>query len=296
MEDRFYRHNDPRRSLVQEAYRVPLPGITVSHWVRDQFLLEYDRSFAVVLNGLDKSVFRPEGPLIAPRGGVVRVLVEGPLGSWRKNAVPALRLARSLSDETWLLTSTDVGAISGVNRVFSRLQPAETAAVYRSCDILLKLSLVEGFGLPPLEMFHCGGTVVGFDGPSTAITEYAKHGRDSLLAPAPDYKAAGEHLTAFLKDRHLLDTLKSGALKTARAWPSQPEAGELFVSALESLIESHPTTDAGVLSRLESLSRSARGPTPRAFNRLRPRIGRNRLSRSIRYSIEVRRPAIDLSL
>ena len=262
MEDRFYRHNDPRRSLVQEAYRVPLPGIAVSHWVRDRFLLEYDRSFAVVLNGLDKSVFRSEGPDIAPRRGVVRVLVEGPLSSWRKNAVPALRLARSLSDETWLLTSTDVGAISGVNRVFSRLQPAETAAVYRSCDILLKLSLVEGFGLPPLEMFHCGGTVVGFDGPSTAITEYAKHGRDALLAPAPDYKAAGEHLTALLKDRHLLDTLKSGALETARAWPSQSEAGELFVSALESLIESHPTTDAGVLSRLESLSRSARGPTP----------------------------------
>ena len=48
-------------------------------------------------------------------------------------------------------------------------------------------------------MFHCRGTVVAFDGPSTAITEYAKHGRDALLAPAPDYKAAGEHLAALLK-------------------------------------------------------------------------------------------------
>ena len=262
MEDRFYRHNDPRRSLVQEAYRVPLPGITVSHWLRDRFRLDYDRSFVVVSNGLDKSVFRPEGPDIAPRGGVVRVLVEGPLSSWRKKAVPALRLARSLSDETWLLTSTDVGAISGVNRVFSRLLPAEAAAVYRSCDILLKLSLIEGFGLPPLEMFHCGGTVVAFDGPSTGITEYAEHGRNALLAPAPDFKAAGGHLAALLEDRHLLDRMKSGALETARAWPSQSDAGELFVSALESLIESHPTTDTGLLSRLESLSRSARGPTP----------------------------------
>ena len=294
MEDRFYRHNDPRRSLVQEAYRVPLPGITVSHWVRERFLLEYDRSFAVVPNGLDKSVFRPEGPDIAPRRGVVRVLVEGPLSSWHKNVVPALRLARSLSDETWLLTSTDVGAISGVDRVFSRLPPTETAAVYRSCDILLKLSLVEGFGLPPLEMFHCGGTVVAFDGPSTAITEYAKHGRDALLAPAPEFEAAGEHLAALLKDPHLLDTMKSGALETARAWPSQSQAGELFLSALDSLIESQPATDAGVLSRLESLSRSVRGPSPRGLNGLRPRIGRNRLIRSIRYSIEVRTPAINV--
>ena len=255
MEDRLYRLNDPNRPLVQAAYRVPLPGITISQWVRDRLLLEYDRTFAVVPNGLDKSVFRPEGRDIAPRGGSVRVLVEGPLGSWHKNVVPALRLARSLSDETWLLTSTDVGAISGVDRVFSRLPPTETAAVYRSCDILLKLSLVEGFGLPPLEMFHCGGTVVAFDGPSTGITEYAEHGRDALLAPAADFKAAGEHLAALLEDRQLLDRMKSGALETARAWPSQSEAGELFVSALESLIESHPTTDAGLLSRLESLSR-----------------------------------------
>ena len=290
-EDRIYRHDELQRSLAQDVCRVPLPGITVSNWLREQFQLEYGRSLVVVRNGIDKSIFRPDGHTIAPRSDGVRVLVEGPLASWHKNVVPALRLARSLSDETWLLTSTDVGAISGVDRVFSRLPPTETAAVYRSCDILLKLSLIEGFGLPPLEMFHCGGTVVAFDGPSTGITEYAKHGRDALLAPAPDFKAAGEHLAALLEDRHLLDRMKSGAIETARAWPSQLEAGELFVHALESLIEYHPTTDAGLLGRLEFLSRSLPGPSPRPLNRIRPRIGRNRLIRSIRHSIEVRTPA-----
>ena len=136
---------------------------------------------------------------------------------------------------------------------------------------------------------------MAFDGPSTGITEYAEHGRDALLAPAADFKAAGEHLAALLEDRQLLDRMKSGALETARAWPSQSEAGELFVSALESLIESHPTTDAGLLSRLESLSRLVRGPSHRALKRLRPSIGRNRLIRSMRHSIEVRRPAINAS-
>ena len=129
--------------------------------------------------------FVPTGTPLRPEATVFVSSLRDRSASWHKSVVPALRLARSLSDETWLLTSTDVGAISGVDRVFSRLPPDETADVYRSCDILLKLSLIEGFGLPPLEMFHCGGTVVGFDGPSTAITEYAEHGRDCLLAPAP---------------------------------------------------------------------------------------------------------------
>ena len=293
MEDRLYRSHEPQHSLVQAAYRVPLPGITISHWVSEQFRHEYGQSLAVVPNGLDKSVFRPEGRVIAPRKDGVRVLVEGPLGSWHKNVVPALRLSRTLSDETWLLTSTDVGPISGVDRVFSRLPPTETAAVYRSCDILLKLSLIEGFGLPPLEMFHCGGTVVGFHGPCTGITEYAKHGRNALLAPASDFEAAGEHLGALLKDRDLLDTMKSGALTTARAWPSQTEAGELFLRALNALIESQPTTDADVLSRLELLSHSDGGTAPRAVSPLRSGVGRNRLIRSIRHSIAVRKPMAD---
>ena len=292
LEDRLYRPDEPQRSLVQSAYRVPLPGIAISHWLREQFRLEYGRSLAVVPNGLDKSVFRPEGREIAARGDGVRVLVEGPLGVWHKNVVPALRLARSISDETWLLTSTNVGPISGVDRVFSRLPPTEAAAVYRSCDILLKLSLIEGFGLPPLEMFHCGGTVVAFDTPG--ITEYAEHGRDALLAPAGDFEAAGEHLAALTGDRDLLDTMESGALETARAWPSQTEAGELFLSALDSLIESQSTTDAGVLSQLESLSRSVDRTAPRALGGLRHRVGRNRLIRSLRHSIETRRPRVDV--
>ena len=290
MEDRIYRRNEPQRALAQDAYRVPLPGITVSHWLREQFHLEYGRSLDVVPNGLDKSIFRPDGHTVAPRSDCVRVLVEGPLGVWHKNVLPALRLARSVSAETWLLTSTDVGAISGVDRVFSCLPSTDTAAVYRSCDILLKLSLVEGFGLPPLEMFHCGGTVVAFDGPGTAITEYAQHGRNALLAPAPDFVAAGKHLEALLNDRDLMDTMQSGALETARAWPSQREAGERFLRALETLIETQPATDARVLGRLESLSRSLACTAPQSLRRLRGRLGRGRLVRSIRHSIEIRTP------
>jgi glycosyltransferase involved in cell wall biosynthesis len=289
MEDRFYRPNDVRRSLVRDVLRVPLPGITIADWLRNWFRLEYGRDRPVVLNGLDKSIFSREGPQFAqPRSGRVRVLVEGPLGVWHKNVVPALRLARSIADETWLLTSTKVGPIAGVDRVFSRVSPTDAAAVYRSCDILLKLSLIEGLPLPPLEMFHCGGTLVAFDIPG--VTEYAKHGRNALLAPVGDFEIAAECLSALLRDRDLLEAVKSEALETARHWPSEAEAGLLFLNAIDSLAKNHPDTDSAVLSQLESLSHSIERTSRSPLNGLRSRVGQNRLVRSIRHSIEVRRP------
>ena len=112
MEDRLYRLTTRTRTLVQAAYRVPLPGITISQWVRDRLLHDTTDPLPSYPTVSTSRYFVPKGATCAPRGGSVRVLVEGPLGSWHKNVVPALRLARSLSDETWLLTSTDVGAIS----------------------------------------------------------------------------------------------------------------------------------------------------------------------------------------
>ena len=143
--------------------------------------------------------------------------------------------------------------------------------------------------MPPLEMFHCGGTVVAFDVPG--VTEYADHGRNSLLAPASDFEGAGERVSALLTDRDLLDSLKLGALETASDWPSETEAGELFLSALMSLIDSYPTTDARMLSQLESLSDSVDRRSPSALRGLlRRRIRKKSLINSLRYSIEVRRP------
>jgi hypothetical protein len=39
----------------------------------------------------------------------------------------------------------------------------DTPLVYRSCDILGKLSYVEGMFGPPLEMFHCGWTAIVYN-------------------------------------------------------------------------------------------------------------------------------------
>ena len=285
LHDRMYAHTDPRRRLVKDVFRIPLPGITIADWLQKQFLLEFGRTLPVVENGIDKAVFRADGPVIAARRpGRLRVLVEGPLGVEYKNVVESLRVSRATSDETWLLTSTAVGSISGVDRVCSRYGPQDAAAVYRSCDVLLKLSTVEGLALPPLEMFHCGGTVVAFDIPG--IAAYAEHGRNALLAPAARFQEAAEQLAQLQRDQDLLDRLQAGARETARAWPSQDDAGNQFLRELNAIVESHPSTDPDALRELTRISSALAHTEPGTKGR-RPS---NKLIRSLRYSVEVRMP------
>ena len=285
-EDLLYRPDHSSFGLVRDLYRIPVPAVTIAGWLAEHLQREYGRDRpAVVMNGVNKSVFRPDGPTVAPRSpDRLRVLVEGPLGVWNKNVLPALRLSRSHADETWLLTPTAVGAIAGVDRVFSRLPPSKVASVYRSCDVLLKLSTVEGFSMPPLEMFHCGGTSVVFDAPGP--TEYADHGHNALIAPLEDFGTAGEYLSDLRHDRILLDRLKAGALDTAAAWPSEAEAGQRFLDVVSSFPGDGSRALTSVRGELESLARLVLTQQPSPLIRLR----RHSLVRSLHCSMQLWMP------
>ena len=67
----------------------------------------------------------------------------------------------------------------GVNKCFSRIPIHKTAEIYRSCDVLVKLSYVEGMFGPPLEMFHCGGTAIVYD--VTGHEEYIEDGKNAIV-------------------------------------------------------------------------------------------------------------------
>jgi glycosyltransferase involved in cell wall biosynthesis len=291
-EDRLYSPDEPESDplsydLVRALYRIPLRTITVSDWLADYLRQEHGRGqITVVKNGIDKSVFRPDGPSIAARDPRrLRVLVEGPLGVGWKNVVPALRLSRPIADETWLVTSTRVGRIAGLDRVFSRLAPAEVASVQRSCDVLLKLSIVEGLSLPPLEMFHCGGPCIVFRG--NGVMDYVVHGRNALISDPGDFPSAADQLSSLKRDRGLLELLREGALETAASWPTEVDAGLKFVAVLEEVAAEGPAGDADALEQVRSLA--ARHPAPVARSR-HVRIRDRVLVRSLRHSIEILGP------
>ena len=244
IESRFYPDEEgPLRGLVDRTYDLGLPTITEAAWIQDDLRARNGTVAQLVRNGIRKDLYTPDGNVIAtrPPRGKLRVLVEGPMGVFFKNVGRSLKLSReSTADSTWLLTSTLMQRMWGVDRTFSRVPITEVPAIYRSCDVLLKLSYVEGMFGPPLEMFHSGGTAVVYD--VTGHDEYIKQGENAIVVPRDDEQGVVAALNKLRAEPDLLDSLKAGAAATSAAWPNWDDSSAAFLEAL-GRIGSSPSRD-----------------------------------------------------
>jgi len=123
---------------------------------------------------------------------------------------------KSNADEIWLLTSSDIESYDGIDKVFSKVSIFDTPLIYRSCDVIVKLSYVEGMFGPPLEMFHCGGTAIVYD--VTGYDEYISHNNNALVVKTGDEAQVIKFINKLKEDSELLHRLKIGALETAKQW------------------------------------------------------------------------------
>jgi O-antigen biosynthesis protein len=123
--------------------------------------------------------------------------------------------------------------------VFSRIPIHKTPEVYRSCDILLKLSTVEGMFGPPLEMFHCGGTALVFD--VTGHDEYIRAGKNAIVVQGRDTGRVVEEIRNLLLNREHLEALKSSAINTASCWPDWHQSSAQFGKWIGAILEGSAT-------------------------------------------------------
>jgi hypothetical protein len=243
IESRFFAARDPEdpglrdidilSEWCENTYRISLPVITEARWIQNYLLEHHNRSSLLVRNGIRKDIYAESGPVIAERQpGRLRVLVEGPLGVFFKNVEKTITLCWQAGvDEIWLLTSSEVSTYPGVDRCFSRVPILQTAEIYRSCDVLVKLSYVEGMFGPPLEMFHCGGTAIVYD--VTGHDEYIHHDKNSLVVERENEPQVVAWLKRLKSDADLLGRLKEGARRTALGWPDWDVAADEFRQAIE---------------------------------------------------------------
>ena len=222
VESRFYGGNPAEawaQPLAELTYTFGLPIVTIATWLQVYLALRHKAPSFLVRNGVRKDVYVPFGPTVEPRQeGRLRVLVEGPTNIPMKNVEAAARLAREGgADEVWLMMGCDGPTPPSVDRMFVKVPVESTPVIYRSCDVLLKLSKVEGMFGPPLEMFHCGGTAITYD--VSGSEEYLIDGRNSLVVPMDDEEAVADAVRSLKACPELLRTLRSGALATAAAWP-----------------------------------------------------------------------------
>jgi glycosyltransferase involved in cell wall biosynthesis len=243
-------YNRSVTALAELTYSFGIPAITIATWMQAYLAFQHDAPSFIARNGIDKSRYSTEGPVISPRPKRgLRVLIEGPVNrdAPRKGIDESIEVAkRAGCDGIWLLTSSDVEDYPDCDVVFSRVPADKTGEIYRSCNVLLKQTNAEGMFGPPLEMFHCGGTVVTND--VAGHEEYIVHGVNGLVAGTDDPDAAVAALRRLKDDRVLLDRLVEGAITTAEEWHDWERSSREFGRILATIAR-QPARDLAPLCR-----------------------------------------------
>ena len=222
----------PLRQLVDDTYTHQIPVITEATWIKHYLAQHYQVNAFLALNGIRKDIYTKTGESVAPRDpSKLRVLVEGPVDVEFKNVPKTIELCKKANpDEIWLLTSSDVKTYKGIDKVFSRIPISEVAKLYRSCDVIVKLSYIEGMFGPPLEMFHCGGTAIVYN--VTGHDEYIVSGVNSIVLNRDDEKGVVRALKTVIKNKKILQELKTNAMLTAASWPDWNKSSEHFCNCM----------------------------------------------------------------
>lgn len=149
-----------QRSLIDEAYRLPLPKITVSpHLVPICRALYDDATYVGQI--VDDAFFQPH----MAHDGKPRVLLVGPAQADFKGidiGYAAVRHARSLGADFDLIRATQWPAADDEPTALAAefhvaLSTTEMARLFASCDVFLGPSRAEeGFGLPAAEAMASG--------------------------------------------------------------------------------------------------------------------------------------------
>lgn len=255
IESKFYSEEDIiLRNLVELTYSLDLEFITEATWIKEYLEENYGKSAHLVRNGIRKEYFNNDLTPIQPREEErLRIIVEGPLGISFKNTELAVQLARaSIADEVWLLTSTEIAAYPGVDKLFSRVPISEVGRIYSSCDVLLKLSTVEGMFGPPLECFHCGGTSISYD--VTGYDEYIVDGENALVSFSRENNDVIEKINSLVLDRGKLNELKRNAVDTASRWPDWDQSAAEFSETLSRIEKSEKKEKISVTGRIADLA------------------------------------------
>ena len=251
IESKFFPAEDPTNldtrdhllgmTRCNNGYYFSLPIITEATWIKEYLAINYNHEPYLVRNGIRKELYRKEDVIAPRRKGSLRVLVEGPVDVFHKNVPRTVELCRRAGvDEIWLLTSSPIVSFPGADRLFSCIPFDQTPQVYRSCDVLVKLSYVEGMFGPPLEMFHCGGTAIVYD--VTGHDEYIRHGINGLVIERDDEQGVLDALSQLKTNDELLASLCREAYATASEWPDWAIATDRFAEALTEISRRKPVS------------------------------------------------------
>jgi O-antigen biosynthesis protein len=219
-ESRFYRSGSVQSKMALKTYGFDYEFITMAGWLKDWLKNEFGKDAVYVPNGLDENIMFPDTPL-EKKMGKVRVLLEGSINIPYKGMLDAFAAVYGLDCEVWCVSSSGRPKPEWkCDRFFEKVPFGKMRHIYSSCDILLKMSRVESFAYPPLEMMACGGAVVV--GEVTGIDEYVIDGYNALVVRQGDIQGAHDALKKLIENEKIRNELITNGKKTAENFRWDP--------------------------------------------------------------------------
>lgn len=215
-ESRFYTPNSKLSKQAYQTYKAnDFTFLTMARWLQRWLHQTFNKVALYIPNGLDFDLMHETEPLV-PKGDRIRVLLEGPIAVPNKGMSDAFAAVKDLDCEVWCVSSAGSPPASWrCDRFFEGVSYETMKHIYSSCDILLKMSRVESFLYPPLEMMACGGVPVVAD--VTGTDEYMIDHYNALLIPN-DINAASMAVQRLITDQQLREQLKAGGQETFTKW------------------------------------------------------------------------------
>ncbi len=264
-ERRFYPKEDAlTRAWVEMTYSFPEIGIiTEAKWIKNLMSDEFDLRAVYAPNGVDTKLFSPDVKPLAEKGNRLRVLIEGPGAVDFKRVHDAFAITGEVPEvEVWYVCSDGVVKPNWLyEKLFVSVPFTDMPAIYRSCDILIKVSAVEGFFGPPLEMLATGGTCIVSN--VTGHDEYIRNGHNAIVIPIGDVKAGVEALRRLVSDSDLRKQLAANGRKTAIEFDWNLQHPKFEKGLLELYSRTPPATQA--LKRRLRLAKLLRETPPSRF-------------------------------
>lgn len=215
-ETRFHPAGSRWQHLTTLTYYFGVNYFTEARWIQKWLNDNFGHKAELIPNGLDETLFFPTEPL-EPKGKRPRILLEGAIGLPYKGMKESFEAVKNIDAEVWCVSSYGTpNADWKCDRFFEHVPMHEMRKIYSSCDILLKLSRVEGFFGPPMEMMACGGAVVV--GRVTGYDEYIVEGFNALVVDPLDITAAEHAVKQLLNDPDLRTKLITAGRQTADEW------------------------------------------------------------------------------
>lgn len=199
--------------LAKFSYNLPFKKIAVSSWIKGQI---NKAEILVIGNGVDKEVFFQEHHKANDYFTIGFIGSPAPFKGLNV-FLDALKLIPDkirVNLRVTIASQYSLSVPSGIELIKPK-NDTEMRSFYNHCDCFVFSSVVEGFGLPPLEAMACGTPVISTD--CGGVKDYLDD-TNSIIVPVNNPNVLAKSIIEILKNPIILADLSAAGLITSKKY------------------------------------------------------------------------------